>query len=578
VIVAVLGLAAAVLGAAVILPAIDASSSGTAVANKKGKSGKKRISGRLSAPGYMVIALAYTGKGVTAEPKGRSFSLRPPAERVTLHLRTRDGTYGGPIVLGTPVKKGAKKSAKKKGRKKGKSHVIVGVKAGAKLGKIAVNNAQGYAKVKGRPEKGSVDPKRFAQATKGVPIGNGLNVGLVRSTAHGPSSDLDLDGVSNPLDVDDDGDLILDQYDSLAAITSSQGRHSASTSATPAPGSLSTLTSLLFAGRDGVNVNAGSTEQQIAAAEQTYGQLELSAVGFAPGTAELDCGGSPDPDNQSGWIGGLSYCTRGGTGRLQTSIDAISRVGAPRFPECCDSDNDGLGTITNTGTTAGPPIMRLFHGASFDQIRPDDVLIARGIVQGATVAGVTSVGFLYATHPVVASYDDGQGNSGTISWPNSGTPPPVRAGPGGDLTLELRFWRPQRPHIPGDPGEGKWMDLGNLFYAVAVGSPGPGGPMGNFTCPSSSYSAVDPSLTPAPTIPIFPVNGGALFADRSGDRPSITSNSFGLTLNLSNCAAANGFSLSPTRATDVEIIAVLQGQAGAGFTATDSVAAFSLQP
>jgi hypothetical protein len=425
-----------------------------------------------------------------------------------------------------------------------------------------------------------VDSSRLARAKKGVPIGTGRNVGLTRSSAGARGSDPDLDGVPNPLDVDDDGDLILDQYDRSTATPSSQGRHRASTSLTPTPGSLSNLTSLLFAGRDSVNVNAGSTEQQIAAAEQAYGRLEVSAVGFDPGTAELDCGGRRDPGDSSGWIGGLGYCTRGGSGRLQTSIGALSRTDAPPFPECCDPDGDGLGSLTPTGTEGGPGYigMWLFHGASSDQIRPDDVLIARGTVQGATVAGVSSVGFLYATHPVVASYDDGQGNSGTLSWPNSGPPRPVRAGPSGDLVLRLKFWRPQRPRIPGEPGEGKWMDVGNLFYAVAVGSPGPGGPMGNFSCPPSSYSAVDASLVPAPTIPIFPVNGGALFADQSGDRPSSPNNSFGLTLNLSDCAAANGFSLSTTMSATVAPIAILQGQAGAGFTATDSEAAFSLQP
>ena len=131
----------------------------TAASAKKGK-----ITGKLSKGGYTVIALAADGQAKTKRaPKGK-FKLKPPAKKVTLHLRAPDGTYAGPIVVGT----------KKKGKR-----VIEGVyaKRNVKLRKVKVKAAKGYAKAKVR--KKARDKKREAFAKKGVPIGAG-NFGRVR--------------------------------------------------------------------------------------------------------------------------------------------------------------------------------------------------------------------------------------------------------------------------------------------------------------------------------------------------------------------------------------------------------------
>ena len=130
----------------------------------------KKISGTLSAPGYTVIALAKGGEAKTKRGSRRAkFKLRPPAKKVTLHLRASDGTYAGPIVL--------------RKAKKGK-RAILGVKAKKKvqLGKVKVSPAKGYAKVKKlskRQRKTLLDTKRQAKAKKGIPIGAG-NFGRVR--------------------------------------------------------------------------------------------------------------------------------------------------------------------------------------------------------------------------------------------------------------------------------------------------------------------------------------------------------------------------------------------------------------
>ena len=49
-------------------------------------------------------------------------------------------------------------------------------------------------------------------------------------------------------------------------------------------------------------------------------------------------------------------------------------------------------------------------GATADQERAGDVLIARGTQNGTPVEYAASVGSVYTSFPVVASYDDGQGD------------------------------------------------------------------------------------------------------------------------------------------------------------------------
>ncbi len=132
------------------------------------QAGPAQISGKLSARGYTVIALAASGEAkIDRAPRGE-FKLRPPAGKVTLHLRARDGTYAGPIVV-------AEKAHGKR--------AVVGVKAGAQVGKIKVDDGDGYGKLAKRLPSEYVNLKRTARAEKGAPLGAG-NLGRV-PRAHG---------------------------------------------------------------------------------------------------------------------------------------------------------------------------------------------------------------------------------------------------------------------------------------------------------------------------------------------------------------------------------------------------------
>lgn len=309
-----------VLSVAALL-ALDAASTPAAAA-------PKRISGELSKPGYTVIALDKDGEAASAQAQPK-FKLTPPAKRATLHLRAKDGTYAGPIVT----------ARERKGKR-----AIVGVKEGVKLGEVTVNGRKGYAKLERSLLEKWVDTKREARAKNGVPIGSGV-FGRVASRptgVFGPGQDQDLDGIPGALDIDDDGDLLLDNFERSNA-AGAQAAQSAGEL-------LDVLTQLGLQLEDTANANAGSSDAQIESALPASGRLLIEIL---PGDSpELDCGGSPNPSPPPPLVGGLVYCSWGGTGRVFQA--GVSPSDWPHFPDCCDPDGDGFGTLTQEPTSPGP--------------------------------------------------------------------------------------------------------------------------------------------------------------------------------------------------------------------------------
>jgi hypothetical protein len=180
-----------------------------------------------------------------------------------------------------------------------------------------------------------IDGSTRARARRGVPIGAGrfgrVRSRRVRSTVPG---DRDLDGIPDVLDVDDDGDLILDKLDRSSGGRAAQGPderfvlHSRLTLYLP----------------NTANANAaGLSDAALDTALSTGGDLLLTVLpgDSLPDSPELDCGGSiqqpPRPE-------GLVYCrpqASGGIGTVGYPPGALP----PPFPDCCDPDSDGLGTM-----------------------------------------------------------------------------------------------------------------------------------------------------------------------------------------------------------------------------------------
>jgi hypothetical protein len=478
------------------------------------------ISGTLSKPGYTVIALAAHGHATSVRATHGSFSLRPLAGRVTLQLRAPNGIYAGPIVIGSD-QHGAR--------------AIVGVTAGARLGRITINVRRGYAKVARRVVKRWVDTSRWARARKGIPIG-ARNFGRVRSKPPRvlPPGDLDADGVPDRLDIDINGNLILNDVDRS---TLSRARMAQAESPF-------NITTSLFGGWFGDAVNADARAVTDADIDRSLATNEYVAIGLLPGSPELDCGGAPDPNNPQGWIGGLSYCTRGGTGAMVLAPSQFEP-----FPACCDPDGNGYGTLSNNSHLPPPGSFSLKPNATSSQIRTGDVLIQRVTSNGVTTDTPTMLPFVFATAPGLVAYDDGQGDKATVNYPVDPRTGPgiygngfrVAAGPNGDVALTLTFWRPQRRSIPPEPGA--WTDIGKLSYGASIQSVGASNVPGPSTdCPKSAFSDNDPNLSPPQALNS---STQGWVTDLATDQPANPARTITYTLNVTNCLAAHGLAWNP---------------------------------
>ena len=559
------------------------------------------ITGKLDTAGYTVIALAANGQARTVIAGDGNFSLEPPAETATLHLRAPDGTYAGPVVLreqGGEVAEARStvKSAKRKVRrakrkvrtartrvaraddaeaeeraskrlrrakrrlKKAKrrltqakalleqaekleagrpNRAILGIRSGAALGPIQVRSSAGYAITRPIGERW-LDTARVARARDGVPIGAGVFGRVV--SPHLPSAvpgDADVDGVPNALDIDDDGDLILDN------IVHSTGAQAAQAEFPGGPMGLSSGLEQIRLDQT-VNANAASlTVSDIDEILKTLGRLQLVVLSgdASPNSPELDCGG-------------LIYCSPGGTGKR-----GFTGSPPPPFPECCDPDGDGFGTMTSwNGVT--PDFFIAPHGATTEQIGTGDVLIERVTRGGVEIQFTGTLQFVFATIPALVSYNDTAGNcakvSGTaascateFSYPvpppgsdcslpgcpggpgTEGNGFPVAPGPNGEMEVTFTFWRPQRTPIP--PETAQWIDIGGLNYVAAFGcnlnDPSSNPTCGNKSCPPDAYSVPAGSELATTTLP----NSAGALKDSAPDRPTTAQNTFTYTVDLSEC-------------------------------------------
>ncbi len=506
----------------------------------------KPITGTLSKPGYTVIALAANGKAKSVRAARGSFKLRPPAASVTLHLRAPNGIYAGPIVIG---RKGTR--------------ALVGIRAGAKLGAIKVRD--GYARVSKRLRTKWLDASRWARARHGVPIGAGV-FGRVRSrpVRGAVPGDLDLDGIPDRLDIDDDGDLILDKVDRSprARAAQSPGHQD--------PFDLASGMGVPF--ERTANVNAGSPDAQIDTVLPEFGYLLMSVP--QADSVELDCGGTPNPSPPPPLVGGRSYCSYGGTGR----VGPPPRAPGNAFPECCDADGDGYGTLQPGLGGAPDRLVKLNHGARSSEIGTGDTLILRMTNGGQETQLTDTQQFIFATTPALASYVDEAGKKTVVPYPvrpgDPGTSAngfPVVDGPdaGSDVEVTVTLWRPQRrptseqecaqPPAP-TCTQHEWIDVGGLDY-TASSREGQQLTRDTGWCTQSDFATSDSTLSPG-----FPDPQGGGFRDLAPSRPASAANTFTYKLNLTKCLKAFGLGFAPgqTQTFAFEAFTPIQGGGSAG--------------
>ncbi|MFN9960246.1 MAG: hypothetical protein ACK55I_44755, partial [bacterium] len=139
-------------------------------------------------------------------------------------------------------------------------------------------------------------------------------------TFAGDTVDSDGDGLVNALDIDDNNNGVIDNYD-------------AASSAPSATDAFRVFSNLKLELDQSLNLHATGSlpTASIDTALQSVQTLAIQVAGATSETTELDCGT-------------LSYCSSGGTGQANNQPFPGTAGGA------FDSDSDGLGTITKGGT------------------------------------------------------------------------------------------------------------------------------------------------------------------------------------------------------------------------------------
>ena len=222
-----------------------------------------------------------------------------------------------------------------------------------------------------------------------------------------PPGDLDADGVPDRLDIDINGNLILNNVD-----RSTRSRARMAQAESPVLHRHQPVRRLVRERSERQRARGDRRGHRPVPRDATS---DGSPSGILPGSPELDCGGAPDPSNPQGWIGGLSYCTRGGTGAEVLTVPTYPTL--EPFPACCDPDGNGYGTLTNNSHIPPPGSFSLKPNATASQIRTGDVLIQRVTSNGVRTDTPTMLPFVFATVPALVSYDDGQGDKATITYP-----------------------------------------------------------------------------------------------------------------------------------------------------------------
>ena len=482
-----------------------------------------RITGALKgSSGFTMVGVSPggTGPSVKLGSKGRFKLVFPDrsGKNATIQLIRPDGTYFGPVVLRKKDRKGRVVFSHLSGRS-GKLGVLVR-RSGFAIPKKAARTALVNTRKKTRGSKGGkpVGAGRLGFGGAATLKGRiGYRMGSTLRALPGEEAlgvDRDADGLPLAIDVDANGNGILDSNDPTMPPPQNRVASTSTTLAALYPGS--------------VNANAsGVTEAELDAMT-----LDLMSVGFrfkpstftpalSPTSVDVDCGRLP-------------WC-RPGDGAA--TVFATNDVpGAPAFGSpwaAFDPDGSGLPNLTAPPAESnepGPPAWKMAVKPSVprESISPADTMnfVARSPSGTATLA--TALGPYFITSPAVKSIGSGSSTTeldypGTQTSPGASDATPIEIDDG---TARITFWRPQRSGIPGaepDP----LVDMGGLKYVVY---PPNGGPTGG----CSELSPVSPGVTIGTDGPFTVLTDGAQ------DAPPDPANTITFSVDLTTCLTRLG--------------------------------------
>jgi len=264
--------------------------------------------------------------------------------------------------------------------------------------------------------------------------------------------DLDDDGIPNAFDVNDDGDGTVDSADSD----------------TPSPkvavdgaSSCATIDFRIF-------TNFKATERDFVSTINAYGNAGTKFEATPARSGEV-IGSTMTMVFQPI----TSVCGSAVTATyLKGNGVAYAPLDYQKLPAPCDSTKDyqweiGAGHMCPTqagnasGFSFGSPFT--FTGNNLPSGQ-DTFTMKVETVDGKNYEFTSSPGFVFVTHPMLVSYNNGAGATGSIAYGQTNLAPiPVTST--NDLTLTL--YRPQRLAFDGEPGfaEGAYYDLAGFSYS-----------------------------------------------------------------------------------------------------------------
>ena len=423
------------------------------------------LSGTLSGgKGNTIVVVQSSGKGKKVLITAKSGAFKVPGVKLagaTVQIVGDDGTYLGPVVLG-----GAK------------SKVYETIKGTANLSLGTIKQKNGYAVTTAVASSRTYTTGAYTVAAKsGRPVGAGkfgrVKVGNGKSALKGYDGvgyDTDLDGVPNVFDIDDNGNLILDNVDRTGRTGILSRRAFARQAICPAPpapltpgcipptpgggGSGTSPTATEFrmfsnfklTAETNINLYLGGTtaavQPLIDAAFPSTLTLATQIVGATSGT--LDCLGN-------------TYCAPHSTAGVSYPLV-----------------NGAAATFAGTalGITNGPTNdAQITPGTSTADIGAGNAFIENA--GGSAYPGVLN--FVFNTAPAVYSYTTtSSATEQVITYDavtgraagNIGMSPATPITVGSDGVITLKWWRPQRPAVSGEASASGWIDIGGLQYTA----------------------------------------------------------------------------------------------------------------
>jgi hypothetical protein len=482
------------------------------------------VSGALkNGKGYQLLLVQANGtsKQVAVKTNAGIFSIRGvKLGNASLQLVKADGSYYGPVLLKATATK---------------AYPFIKGSANLRLGTVRLMGGHALA---AKPPVGRFQllAAYTAKAVRGKPVGAG-KLGRVKTAEptglNGRGGDLDRDGVVNAFDIDDNGNLILDDVDRTGR---GANRPRAGASGAAASGAIPARSAVLDAGAPPVTADDEifmyssfwmNDATAINANISAISDLDGLIARYLPTTlflqTELVGAGSVSLDGL-----GNSYLRAHDLDGVTYPL--VNQMGPDTFNRAPATYVNGLMQIADAAQRAC-----IWPGAQVGEIGSGDCFVQTA-QDGTQYPG--AVNFVFSTAPALKSYsfDAGDGQTHEVVYGANGMRPEGDMAftvPAGASKVTLTFWRPQRKATPGEAASaGGWVDIGGLSYTMQLCAPrqnmdDPG--TGTYDASGAYSNAV------ANGVPVVPNQWNNEVLDPALDLPSDPGHTISFTLDLAKC-------------------------------------------